>query len=261
MEGRPGRPACRRAFVLVPLMWLLLFCLPGAAGRRASAAPPDFAVALDVGHDIVDSGARSARGVAEYDFNRRLATEVREALLSAGFTKAFLINGAGGSHGERGLRERAAAAGKAGADLLISIHHDSVKEKYLKAWTFEGHDARYCDSFSGYSLFYSPKSGHGERSLRFAEILGEELLAGGFHPSLHHAPGVAGENLALADRQRGIYAANFTVIEAARGPAVLFEAGIIVNRDEEAALSQPQYRAGMAKAVARAVSRFAREPR
>jgi len=62
----------------------------------------------------------------------------------------------------------------------------------------------------------------------------------------------------LVDRGRGIYDAydNLAVLYESRMPAVLFEAGMIVNRGEEQVLSSPARRATVAKAVAGAVERF-----
>jgi N-acetylmuramoyl-L-alanine amidase len=62
----------------------------------------------------------------------------------------------------------------------------------------------------------------------------------------------------LVDRGRGIYDAydNLAVLYESRMPAVLFEAGMIVNRAEEQVLSSPARRATIAKAVAEAVERF-----
>ena len=62
----------------------------------------------------------------------------------------------------------------------------------------------------------------------------------------------------LLDRERGIYEASdqIAVLYESRMPAVLLEAGMIVNRAEEEVLSSPAFRATVAKAVAEAVKRF-----
>src|SRR5262249_52420164 len=60
------------------------------------------------------------------------------------------------------------------------------------------------------------------------------------------------------DRERGIYEASdhIAVLYESRMPAVLLEAGMIVNRAEEEVLSSPAFRATVAKTVAEAVERF-----
>ena len=57
----------------------------------ASCARPDFRVVLDVGHTAKSPGAKSARGADEFDFNLRLAKQIDQALLEAGFAKTVLM--------------------------------------------------------------------------------------------------------------------------------------------------------------------------
>lgn len=66
------------------------------------------------------------------------------------------------------------------------------------------------------------------------------------------------EAFTLVDPARGIYEAGFRVIKDASMPAVLFEAGIIVNRRQERLLAAENYRAGVVKAITAAVSEFCR---
>jgi N-acetylmuramoyl-L-alanine amidase len=62
----------------------------------------------------------------------------------------------------------------------------------------------------------------------------------------------------LVDRERGIYDAsdNIAVLYESRMPALLLEAGMIVNRAEEQVLSSATHRATVARAVATAAERF-----
>jgi N-acetylmuramoyl-L-alanine amidase len=57
----------------------------------ASCTRPDFRVVLDVGHTAKSPGAKSARGADEFDFNLRLAKQIDQALLEAGFAKTVLM--------------------------------------------------------------------------------------------------------------------------------------------------------------------------
>src|SRR5262249_61620447 len=50
-----------------------------------------FRLVVDVGHTAESPGAKSARGVGEYDFNLRLATLIEQDLLRAGFGKTVLL--------------------------------------------------------------------------------------------------------------------------------------------------------------------------
>ena len=73
----------------------------------------------------------------------------------------------------------------------------------------------------------------------------------GFSPSLYHADPIPGENKPFADRMNGVhYYDNLIVLKTARTPAVLLEAGVIVNRDEELKAQAEETRKRMASAVA-----------
>src|SRR5262245_14136108 len=89
---------------------------------EASCARPDFRVVLDVGHTAKSPGAKSARGADEFDFNLRLAKQIVQALLEAGFAKTVLMVSEG--PGRRSMYARVARANKLTATLLLSIHPD-----------------------------------------------------------------------------------------------------------------------------------------
>jgi N-acetylmuramoyl-L-alanine amidase len=231
----------------------------GEDPRRGSACPDAFVVAIDVGHGRQDPGAVSAVGIPEFEYNRQLASELMEGLRRAGFVRSFLINGDGARSGSDGLVERARQASAGRADLFVSIHHDSVQERYLQHWMVDGQRRLYADAFEGYSIFYSEGGGQARQSLQFARMLADELQKEGRRPSAHHAEDIPGERRALVDPARGIYEAGFRVIKDASMPAVLFEAGIILNRRQERLLAAENYRAGFVKAITAAVAEFCRQ--
>lgn len=219
--------------------------------------PSTFVVAVDIGHTHMAPGATSARGVPEFEFNRVLANEVVSALNADGFTRAFLINGDGriGS-----LIERTRLALSGDADLFLSVHHDSVQPHYLETWTVNGRRARYSDQFSGYSLFVSANNQQFDRSLRAAVEIGKAFRARGLEPTLHHAETIRGENRPLLNPALGIYRFDdLVVLKRTSMPAVLVEAGIIVNRDEERALAEPARQQLIAAGIAAAVRTFCRQ--
>ena len=149
--------------------------------------------------------------------------------------------------------DRVHAAG--GADLLLSIHHDSVQEKFLAPWMAQGVERRFSDRYAGFSLFVSRKNPQLARSLACASSIGAELRRAGFKPSLYHAEPIRGESKPFADRVNGVhYYDNLVLLRHARGPALLFEAGVIVNRDEELELSSEPRRKRMADAFSAAAA-------
>ena len=145
-----------------------------AVGQTCNRA--SFRVAVDVGHTAEVPGAKSARGKYEYDFNLRLAKLIEHKLTEAGFEKTTLLVTHGKSR--KGLFERVAHSSKASADLFLSIHHDSVPDKFLEKWQFEGHQQDFSDRFPGHSLFISIDNPQRARSLETARArVGGPVLA------------------------------------------------------------------------------------
>lgn len=234
------------------LVWRFLFFFSVwsvlSANILAVAGMP--MIALDVGHSWQKSGALSARGVREFEFNRNLAEVIAQTLQARGFR--VRSNGMDGQLDDLYARPRLAE----GADILLSIHHDSVQPQYLKPWIVDGKNRRYSDRFSGFSLFISRRNPHFAQSLACASALGNALRAAGFTPSDHHAEPISGENRSFADRQNGVYIFDdLVVLRAATQPAVLLEAGIIVNRVDELTLRQPKTQTHIASALAEGLER------
>ena len=80
-------------------------------------------------------------------------------------------------------------------------------------------------------MFVSKKNGAYEESQRFAVGIADQLMAAGLNFTTHHEEQ---EQRHLMDRSRGIYQYDeLAVLRLTEMPAVLLEAGVIVNRDEE----------------------------
>ena len=226
----------------------LALAAPGSV-RACEAAT--FVVAVDPGHTRASPGAISARGVTELQFNEQLSQRVLIALRHAGFAKAFLTNRRGDA---TSLAERAQRANERDASLFVSIHHDSAQPQLLSSWTYGGQKRSYIDELHGYSLFVSDKNGDAAGSLRFAQLLGQQLRLACFVPTLHHAQNIPGEGRELLDETLGIYRFNdLFVLKSTRMAAVLFEAGLIVNRQEELRLRSVSHQVRLAGALTRAV--------
>ena len=196
-------------------------------------------VAVDVGHYAAEPGVTSASGRPEFEYNLDLALDVRASLEAAGHAARLI--------GERGdyavLHHRTRDA--RGADLLVSIHHDSVKERLMPQ----------ADRFSGFSVFVSRANPQPVKSLACASAIGARLRAAGFTPSRYHADPVLGEDRPFADETNGVhYYDNLAVAKTAAMAAVLIEAGVIVNREEDTRLRDPAVRRTLARAIAEGVT-------
>jgi N-acetylmuramoyl-L-alanine amidase len=238
---------------LAILVWPFALCAQLAPEMaRAGCARDQFPIAVDIGHTPEDPGATSARGIPEFAFNVALGRDTATALAKAGFpVHRIIVSG----KGKQQLSRRVAAATALSPALIISIHHDSVQERYLKAWRFAGQPRRYSDRFAGHSIFVSRASPHFEQSLAFASALGRSLAAAGLSHSAHHAENILGENRETLDGDFGVFEfRNLRVLREAAAPAILLEAGIIVNRAEEIELASPARRHLVAAAIVDAVT-------
>lgn len=244
-----SHPIVRSPFTVA----FLLCALAGAAMAQADApARPQPLIALDVGHYQAAPGATSARGVPEFEFNRALVLAIDARLKAAGYrTELIGIDGQASDLAGRPRRAR-----EVNATLFLSVHHDSARERYLRDWEYEGKPRKYLDArFQGYSLFVSRQNPQWRQSLECASTLGTQLRAAGFKPSRYHADPRLGEAREFADETNGVhFFDNLAVLRNSTNmPAVLFEAGVIVNREEEARMGEDATRARVAEAVAQAM--------
>lgn len=223
---------------------LLPLLLCAALSARAAT------VAIDVGHFIEEPGATSAHGRPELDFNRDLAVAIESAVRGRGL--ATMLVGYDGFMSQ--LARRTAAA--AGADFFLSVHHDSVQPYLVETWEYDSVERWFSDLHSGFSLFVSRKNRAPKASLACASAIGAALRAAGFSPSLYHAEAIPGENKPFADKVNGVhYYDNLIVLKSARTPAVLLEAGVILNRGEDLKMRSEDVHKRIAGAVAQGLER------
>jgi N-acetylmuramoyl-L-alanine amidase len=253
----------------IGLVAAMLLCATGLAQAQAGKAaakqsavascePAHFRIIIDVGHSAEVPGALSARGVPEYNFNLNLARKIEAKLREAGFAKTTLLITPGKAMA--GLLSRINYTARNPGDLFLSIHHDAVPERFLQKWTFEGKEHRYCDRFSGHSIFVSNDNDEYPASLKFARLLGLQLKAQGLQYTPHYVEKFMGRRQRqLVDAEAGVYRFDhLVVLRSTNMPAVLLEAGSIVNRDEELRMADPEHQALIATAVLGAVEQFCR---
>ncbi len=201
---------------------------------------------MDVGHYAAEPGVISASGRPEFEYNLALASEVKTELEKRQMSVRLI-----GERGDYAVLSRRTRDAK-GADLFVSIHHDSVQARLLPQ----------ADEFSGFSLFVSRENVKSKASLACASAIGARLRAAGFTPSRYHADPVLGESRPFADEANGVhYYDHLAVGRSAAMASVLVEAGVIVNRDEDGRMRDPEVRHRIAGAIAGGVRDcLAKEP-
>jgi len=250
-----AKPAAAPKLHTVKLAALGPFVLP-ASKPVATCDPAKFRIVLDVGHTAESEGAISARNVAEFAFNLRLAQRIEEKLKAEGFAETRLL--VTGGKARPSLVRRVATANNLQANLLLSIHHDSVPDSFLENWEFEGKKSHFSDRFSGYSVFVSQDNPDFKTSLLFAELVAKEMQAQGLQYARQYTQPIMGRNQhPLLNKETGVYSYNkLIVLKSTRMPAVLLEAGSIINRDEELIMNSPERQNILASGVATAAKEF-----
>lgn len=208
-------------------------------------------VLLDPGHTLASPGALGARAIREVTYNNIFVSELSEKLKSAGH-KVVLTRL---PDEEITLDKRAEIANASGADLFLSIHHDSAQTIYLEQFTVNENPAwRSKLPIRGYSIFVSSFNSLYENSIAFAKAIAVRLKKLGRDPTLHHAEKIAGENRELLDSKLGLYRFDeLLVLRKTKIPAVLLEVGVIVDEQDEAYVATKTNRAAMIDAIVKAL--------
>ncbi len=229
---------------------------PAASPAAAKCDPAKLRIAVDVGHTRESDGAMSARDVPEYNFNLALSRRLVDRLKSEGFTDTRLMITEGKARPS--LLRRVATAQAMKADIFLAIHHDSVPDKFKETWEFEGKKLEYSDRFSGYSLFISKDNPHFETSFQLARLIGQQLKGKGLKYADQYALPVMGKyRHELLDKDVGVYRYDHLVVLMRTSmPAVLLEAGSIINRDEEVQMASVERQDMITSGVASAFRKF-----
>jgi N-acetylmuramoyl-L-alanine amidase len=252
------------AWVAAGLMMFAVGAIPSAAQTSRPRTPPAvaqcdagrFHVVIDVGHTPEVPGAISARGETEFDYNLKLAKAIERKLTEAGFERTTLMIGSG--EAIPSLVKRTTQINASAADLVLSVHHDSVPQIFKVKWNPDGKPQEYSDRFRGHSIFVSAENVAYRNSLAFGKLLGARLKARGMAYTPHYTEAFMGSRQRqLVDAETGVYRYDqLLILKNTRAPAVLLEAGSIVHREEELLMRSPEQRQLIAGAVTEAIEAF-----
>ena len=140
-----------------------------------------------------------------------------------------------------------------------------MPDSFLEAWEYQGEEHHFSDRFKGHSVFFSIDNADPDGSLEFGKVLGEQLQSRGLQYTPHYIEKFMGHRQRLlVDAKVGVYRYDqLIVLKSTHMPAVLLEAGSIINRNEELVMSSPERQSLIATAVTDAVDGFCavRKPR
>ena len=186
-------------------------------------------------------------GRDELQYNLELVTAIEGRLAQSGIGRVVVVN--------RGLdmtslAERPQRAFCLGADLLVSIHHDTVDANLMEVKTAQGQQLRYNDRIEGYTVYYSSQNVHADLSRSLGLRVAEALLAQGVVPATPYQDAISDElrrpvssDLSVFDFQR------LKVSQTSPIPAILLEAGFLSNRKDMQRLQSAEYRTRIADGV------------
>jgi N-acetylmuramoyl-L-alanine amidase len=226
--------------------------------EHAPANARDLIIAIDAGHGGEDPGAIGKNGTREKDIVLAIARELAFKINSEPGMKAVLTRN-GDSFVP--LRDRMRRARAQQADLFVSIHADSIRDRSI-------------DGSSVYIL--SPRGATDEASRWLAERENASDLIGGVslddkddvlasvlldlsQSASLSASQVAAErvlrqlNLAGEVRKHDVQQARFMVLKSPDVPSMLVETAYISNPQEEMRLRTPLQQAKLAAAIQRGV--------
>lgn len=243
--------------------YVLRLLMPEAAGAAALPTiygPADRSrplVVIDAGHGGRDPGA-VGEGIREKDVTLGLALALRDELVRQGGVRVALTREDDRS---LALADRPGIARQMGADLFVSIHADSAGEK---------------SGVSGASLYTLSGKASSAAAARFArrenaadEVNGlsiegqsEQVSAILVELSQRRTQGESLDFATLVEREaadrlmfhpQALRSADLVVLRSPDLPSVLFEAGFVTNEADAARLASPEWKAGFAEAMARAI--------
>lgn len=204
-------------------------------------------VAIDVGHAITSPGATSAYGDSEFYYNQKMALDVAKKVKSQG----HIVNLIGYNGDIAKIEHRPQLAKEAKSNLFVSIHHDSVAAEDLTPWEYNGQALRYNDKVSGFSIFISEKNPYIDKSLTCAVKVSDALIESGFKPNYYHATTIKGKRRDLFFKDRPVYRYDdLIVLKKSEMPALLIEAGVIINRNEAIWITKEEVRDAFSNSVA-----------
>lgn len=220
-----------------------------------------FVIAVDAGHGGIDNGARGAiTKTEEKNVTLAFAKELADALNKLPGTKAILTRD---KDEFLSLSQRVQLARSEGANLLISIHADTLKQKDIRGATVYTISDKASDSLAA-SLAERENLSDQIAGIAFvdepaevADILLDLTRRETQAFSISLAQSVVGtfknEVLLINNPHRH---AGFRVLTAPDVPSILLELGFMSNKDDEQLLIDPAWQKKVAGLMAKAVEEY-----
>lgn len=217
-------------------------------------------IVIDPGHGGVDPGAIGYSGVYEKNITLAMSRELKKVLEDDYDYKVYLTR-------NRDifipLRDRVKIARKYDADLFISIHADSAKNRKATGLSVYTLSEKASDKEAAALAEKENKAdivaglNFAEHSKEVSDILLNLAQRETMNRSAEFATFLASEMRKSTHTLQNTHRfAGFAVLKAPDVPSVLMELGYLSNRTEEKQLQQSSYRKKLAVSAARAIDKY-----
>ena len=230
---------------------------PGDPAMAGTGKP---LIAIDAGHGGIDPGAIAVSGELEKNITLATARTLARILERTGRYRVLLVRD---DDSFIRLRHRVEIAHRAGADMLISLHADSIDDQ----------------KFRGTSVYTLSETASDKEAALLASKENKVDIIGGTDLS-HHDKLVASILIDLAQRDTNNKSidladllinelgqvthlvkntrryAGFVVLKSPDTPSVLIELGYLSNKTDAAELTRPSHQEKLAHAITQAINRY-----
>jgi N-acetylmuramoyl-L-alanine amidase len=214
----------------------------------------DIVVAIDPGHGGKDPGARGSSGLREKDVVLKISRRLAEIVDSEPGMRAFLTR-----RGDQfvPLRDRMERARKAEADLFISIHADSFRDKRVRGATVYVLSPKGASDEAGRRLAARENAvdliggiSLGDKDATLAEVLLDLSQNASVSASIDVGNEIISEIGEMSKVRKGrVQQAPFLVLKSPDVPSILVETAFISNPSDEKNLGSSRYREALASAI------------
>jgi N-acetylmuramoyl-L-alanine amidase len=230
-------------------------------GGLAPQRGGQFRIVLDPGHGGIDTGAVGRRKTIEKAITLAFAKQLKAELETRPGLDVILTRD---TDVFIPLNDRVQFARQHNADLFISIHADSVREKHVRGATVYTISEKASDSVAA-RIAESENKSDAIAGLTFADepedvsdilidLARRETLGFSVQFARLAVDSISQEVRMIKNSHRH---AGFRVLRAPDVPSVLLELGFLSNLEDEKLLNQPEWRAKVARTISNAVAQFA----
>ena len=232
-------------------------------GQTKAHTDKRFTIVIDPGHGGIDGGAEGVNGTVEKSITLAFAFELKKKLEQTGPYAVFLTR-----EKDEFLRldERVRIARQHEADLLISIHADTIRLKGIRGATVYTVSDRASDAEAAALAVRENLADQlagveiEEENHEVADILVDLIRRETHAFSMRFARSLIDELSAAVELINNPHRfAGFKVLKAPDVPSVLVELGYLSNPKDEAQLRDPEWRGKTADRISAAVALFAGE--